>query len=205
MHTRTHAQIASDLKNFLADSYPNIAVRVETFGPDPTRTAIYFTEEKFSLIYPTQRFHYLSHLIPAEYQDLHLKDTFWFELAPGEDPDALVYPDDDLVRDITPDVMKCLHGSRFFHALDDRMCPVDPSVPRASCWGDYRVSKSILPGLGFPEAKHFDVFHVLMAQGGFCDCEILLNVVSESRLKTEYWKAREAGRSCTSPSHTPAV
>ena len=32
-----------------------------------------------------------------------------------------------------------------------------------------------------------------MLKGGFCDCEILYNVVEESRLKAEYWQARAAG------------
>ena len=34
------------------------------------------------------------------------------------------------------------------------------------------------------------MFHVLMARGGYCDCEILYNAVEESRLKAEYWRAR---------------
>ena len=45
---------------------------------------------------------------------------------------------------------------------------------------------------GFREDEHFDVFHVLMARGGYCDCEILYNAVEVSRLKAEYWRARAA-------------
>jgi len=42
----------------------------------------------------------------------------------------------------------------------------------------------------FQQDELFDVFHVLMAQGGYCDCEILLNAAESSRLKSEYWRAR---------------
>jgi hypothetical protein len=34
------------------------------------------------------------------------------------------------------------------------------------------------------------VFHVLMAQGAFCDCEILYNIATESRLKSQYWQRK---------------
>lgn len=47
---------------------------------------------------------------------------------------------------------------------------------------------------GFSEDELFDVFHVLMAKGGFCDCEILYNAMESSRLKKEYWRARAEGR-----------
>ena len=191
---KANQQIQRDLKEFLLTSYPEIEVRVEPFSLDPSRTAIFFIEPKFSLIYPQQRFHYLTHLIPAEYQERHLQNTLWFELAPGEKPEELVYPDDELIASITPEVMQCLHKTRFFKALDDRLCPSDDEQSREACYGDYRVSKDILPSKGFFENEYFDIFHVLMAQGGFCDCEILYNVAEGSRLAADYWKARGEGR-----------
>ena len=39
-----------------------------------------------------------------------------------------------------------------------------------------------------------------MRQGGFCDCEVLYNVLDESRLKAEYWTAR-AGFYAISSAH----
>ena len=45
---------------------------------------------------------------------------------------------------------------------------------------------------GFTQDELFDVFHVLMDKGGYCDCEILYNAAEESRLKAEYWRARAA-------------
>jgi hypothetical protein len=89
-------QVERDVKRFLTDSYPNIQVRVEPWRGDPSRLAVYFTEEKFVHLYPAQRYHYLVHLIPDEYYNAHLKNAVWFELAPGEDPGQLQYPDEEL-------------------------------------------------------------------------------------------------------------
>jgi hypothetical protein len=38
---------------------------------------------------------------------------------------------------------------------------------------DFRIARSVLAESGFSEEEHFDVLHVLTAQGGYCDCEIL--------------------------------
>lgn len=95
----------------------------------------------------------------------------WFELAAGEKPEDLRYLDEVLIDAITPDVMKCLADARFFELLDDVMRPEDRDRQRSQCWGDVRNSRSILLNRGFREAELFDVFHVLMRQGGFYDCE----------------------------------
>ena len=183
-------QLEQDIRDFVRRAYPDMQVRVEPWADDPKRAAVYFTEAKFAGLYPMQRYHYLRHLIPKDYYERHLADSEWFELAPDEDPDDLEYPDSELIDDITPDVMRCLHGARFFEALDDALCPRDQSQPRPECHGDYRHARPVLLARGFKEDELFDVFHVLMARGGYCDCEILFNAVEESRLKAEYWKAR---------------
>jgi hypothetical protein len=189
----TPEQVVADLRRFITPAYPAMDICVMPWDRDPTRMAIYFTDPKFALIYPHQRWHYLTHLIPADYQKTHLENSVWFELAPGEKPENLRYPDQELIDSITPDVMKCLQGARFFELLDDGMCPKDADRERAQCWGDYRNSRPILLSRGFKEDELFDVFHVLMRQGGFCDCEILYNAVEQSQLKTEYWIARSEG------------
>jgi len=191
--SRSPTEIANDLRGFIELSYPNIDIRAEPWEQDPNRLAVYFTDEKFSLIYPYQRWHYLTHLIPAEYQEEHLSTSAWFELAPGASPAELRYPDEDLIADITPDVMRILKGTGFFNCLDDVMCTADAGETRGQCWGDFRNAKPLLHKCGITEDELFDVLHVLMLQGGFCDCEILYNVVEENRLKAEYWKARAAG------------
>ena len=189
-------QLESDIRDFVRRGYPDMDVRVEPWTADPRRPAVYFTEAQFASLYPAQRYHYLRHLIPQDYYERHLADTEWFELAPGENPDDLEYPDSELIADITPDVMRCLVGARIFEALDDVLCPADVSRARRECHGDYRHARTVLLALGFREDELFDVFHVLMARGGYCDCEILYNAVEASRLKAEYWRARaeEPGR-----------
>lgn len=183
-------ELEEDIRRFLSPDYPNIEVRAERRADDPQRVAMYFVEEKFASLYPSQRYHYLRHLIPEDYYDRHLADTEWFELAPGEKPEDLEYPDNELIDHITPDVMRALLGARVFDALDDALCPADPSLPRKPCHGDYRNARAVLLARGFKEKELFDVFHVLMARGGYCDCEILYNAVDSSRLKAEYWRAR---------------
>ena len=194
----THDQLVADLKRFLSPSYPDMDIRAIPSDDDPTRTAIYFTEPRFALIYPYQRWHYLSYLIPADYQKANLENSLWFELAPGEKPEDLRYPDMESIDSITPAVMKCLEGSRFFELLDDSMCPTD-GRERAQCRGDFRNARPILLSQGFKEDELFDVFHVLMRKGGFCDCEILYNAGEKSRLKAEYWTARAEGREPYAP------
>ncbi|HYC30875.1 MAG TPA: DUF2695 domain-containing protein [Gemmatimonadales bacterium] len=186
-------RLEADILDFVREAYPRMQVRVEPWADDPTRLAIHFIEAQFAPLYPAQRYHHLRHLIPADYYDRHLTDTEWFELAPGERPDDLRYPDDELIADITPDVMRVVLGTRVFEALDDLLCPRDASEPRARCHGDYRHARAVLLARGFQEDELFDVFHVLMARGGYCDCEILYNAADESRLKAEYWRARAEG------------
>lgn len=67
---------------------------------------------------------------------------------------------------------------------------MNDATPPAKCRGDFRHAKNTLQLCGFEESDWSDVFHVLMAQGAFCDCEILYNADVESRLKTHYWQSR---------------
>ena len=121
-------KIESDILAFVRPAYPEIQVRVELSADDPTKAAIYFVDPKFASLYPLQRYHYLSHLIPADYRESHLEGSVWFELAPGEKPEDLCYPDEELIAGITSDVLGCLTGAGFFASLDDALCPVDPNA-----------------------------------------------------------------------------
>ena len=59
------------------------------------------------------------------------------------------------------------------------------------CFGDFRHSKKILTDSGFSDNEQFDVFHVLMSEGGFCDCELLYNVFRESEYSKKYWSDKK--------------
>ena len=188
----TPRQIQEALATLIHSSYPDMEICVEPWADDPSRLAVYFLETKFALLYPQQRWHYLYHLIPAEFQDRYLSTSVWFELAPGESPDDLVYPDEEVIADITEPIMTILNKTNFFATLDEAFTRAEnPAV----CWGDFRVAKSILPTKGFFESEYFDVFSVLMAQGGYCDCEILVNVAEGSEFARRYWANRQT------PSH----
>jgi hypothetical protein len=97
---------------------------------------------------------------------------------------------DEFIKAISDDVMRSLTTRGFFEELDNRFRPKDDAVPRAVCDHSYTISESVLAERGFHAEDLDDIFDVLRAKGGVCDCEILYNAVEESRLKAEYWKAR---------------
>jgi hypothetical protein len=86
----------------------------------------------------------------------------WFELTPGEHPEELVFPDEELIAAIAPDVLRSLQESGFFAALDELLCPVHSNSQPQICTGDFRHAKQALQMAGFEESDWFDVFHVLM-------------------------------------------
>ena len=179
-----HNQLAENIHQYLYESYPNISIKVEPWNDDPSRIAIYFIEEKFNTLYPLQRYHYLIHLLPEDFFDRYLKNSVWFELAPNEKPEDLVYPDNELINDISEDVFNALNSVDFFSSLDNIMAPIDSSVTAKECQGDFELTKKILIEKGFRNEGNideiFDICHVLMNHGGYCDCEILTNVIEGS-------------------------
>lgn len=188
----THAELATAIKIHLRSAFPKIQVRVEPWHEDTSRTAIYFIEEAFSDLYPWQRFHYLMHSLPDNFVKAHLSETIWFELAPGERPEDLLYVDEEMIEGITLDVMETLESLGFFTALDDAMAPKEDTLEPESCQGDFRITKRILAAKGLQETEELDevagACHVLMKQGAFCDCEVLFNVYEGSRLGTGTWQ-----------------
>jgi hypothetical protein len=95
----------------------------------------------------------------------------------------------ELVESITPDVMRVLVATGFV-ALDDHLCPADASATAEKCQNTHEITSSILRSKDFPDEDIQDVISVVQAHGGYCDCEILHNVVEPSRLKTKHWQTR---------------
>jgi hypothetical protein len=184
----TDTELASCLKLLLAGSYPDLRVEVARDPDDPNKQTVTFVDESFGELYPLQRYHRLVHLIPEDFYNAHLAESIWHECTPGENPSDLKYPDDELIEAISPDVMRILEKSGFFHLLDDRMMQFSEEHGQNSCRSDFFASKRILRELGRPEDDIFDVLHVLMAKGAFCDCEVLLNVVPDSNFRRTYWE-----------------
>jgi hypothetical protein len=96
--------------------------------------------------------------------------------------------DADFITSTTPDVLGCLRRARFFEQLDDAFLPADGSPASTHCKSNFGVSEPILRRSGFDLPDLEDIFGVLRALGGHCDCEILYNVAETSRLKEKYWK-----------------
>ena len=111
--------------------------------------------------------------------------------------------DEEFIASIASDVMRALGNSGFFTALDELFCPTEKSLTPAVCGGhgDYRNSKRLLLSHGFDESDFSDVFGVLAARGGYCDCEILYNAAESSRLKAEYWQAQARNSQTGPPQH----
>ncbi len=186
------AKIESELRSFVRNAYPAMTVRVEWVQSGPEHLAIYFIDASFRNLYPQQRYHKLTSVIPRAYIEDRLSGSEWSELAPGESPESLRLPDDNLVSSITPHVSLALKNRGFFKVLDDTLCPISPDLEVVRCQGDFSNSKAALLASAFPESDHDDVFGVLMALGAYCDCEVLYNVAEDNRLKAQYWKFRHS-------------
>lgn len=182
--------IRNSLKDFLKDVYPHIEIRIEQDRSEPDKLAIYFIEEKFKNLYRLQRNHYLIHHIPKDFYQKYLVDTYWYELAPGEDIEDLDYYDDETIDGYKEFVLKILNKIGFFQRLDDLIRPENSQSQALECCGDFSIAKNLLTDLEFNEKEQFDICHVFMREGAFCDCEILLNLYRESRQARNYWEKR---------------
>lgn len=180
----TTSELQKNLYAFIKPIYPNIQINVE--DKEDNVRELYFIEEKFQDLLPKQRYHYLIHAIPVTFYNEHLQNTQWFELAPGEKIDDLDYHDDETINEITEPILSILRRENGFLFLLDK----EFALPDTKCFGDFRHAKKNLTTLGFSTDDQFDIFHVLMNAGGYCDCEILYNVFRESEYAQKYWRNR---------------
>ncbi|MEP7229937.1 MAG: DUF2695 domain-containing protein [Ginsengibacter sp.] len=183
--TMTTVKLQEKLYEFIKPKYPDILIKVED-TTDNIRQ-LYFTDDNFKLLYPKQRYHYLVHSIPKDFYDQNLQNATWFELAPGENPNELEYHDEETIIDIKDSILSILKDKvDFFKILDKEF-----DFQKVKCFGDFRNSKKILKDIGFSDEDKFDIFHVLMNEGAYCDCEILFNVFKESEYSKKYWRNRQ--------------
>ncbi len=181
----TTQELQEKLYEFTKPGYPDIKIKVEDTAGNVRQ--LYFTDDKFEVLYPRQRYHYLTHLIPSDFYEKNLQDTEWFELAPNEDPGDLDYHNQEAIDEIKGPIISLLKDKIGFVGLLDKKF----ITQAVKCQGDFRHSKSILTSLKFSDEDQFDIFHVLMNDGGYCDCEILLNVFRESEYAEKYWRDRQ--------------
>jgi hypothetical protein len=107
--------------------------------------------------------------------------------------------DEQLIQSITPDVMTVLRREHVFELLDDFLCPSSSSLIATRCDGTHKLIRQILLKRHFDNEAIEDAIAVLQSLGGYCDCEVLYNVATESRLKAAYWK----GQPSKFERHTP--
>ena len=180
----TTVELQAQLDKFIKPAYPDIKIKV--IDTSDSRREIYFVEEEFKDLFPRQRYHHLFHLIPGEFHKEHLTESTWFELAPGENPEDLDFHDDETVEEIKYIILAVLKEKvDFVKKLDTLFCS-----GATKCFGDFRHSKKILNELDFSDEEQFDIFHVLMNEGGYCDCEILYNVFRESKYAQKIVKSK---------------
>lgn len=181
----TTTELQKKLYEFIQPTYSDI--KIEVVDTNDNIRCLYFTDEKFITLFPRQRYHYLVHSIPDDFYEKYLQNTTWFELAPGENPDDLNYHDQEIIDEIKDIVLQALKDKIYFVShLDNKF-----THENVKCSGDFRHSKKILGDIGISEEDQFDIFHVLMDEGAYCDCEILYNVFRESEYSKKYWLERE--------------
>jgi hypothetical protein len=181
----TTSELEETLYEFIKPSYPDI--KIEVVDNTDNIRCLYFIDEKFKGLYPQQRYHYLIHLIPEDFYKQNLENTTWFELAPDENPDELHYHDQETIEAIKETILTILKNKVNFVTLLDNEFVTET----VKCFGDFRHSKKILSDLNFSDEDQFDIFHVLMDEGAYCDCEILYNVFRESEFSKKYWLQRQ--------------
>ena len=181
----TTDSLENELFELIKPSYPNIAIKV--VDEEDGERHLYFKEEKFALLFPLQRYHYLIHLIPKDFYEKYLFTAIWHELAPGEKVEELDYHDEETIESIKETILDILKTrTTFIKQLDNLFIE-----GRAVCSGDFRHAKQILSDLTFTTVEQFDIFHVFMSEGGYCDCEILYNTFKETEYAKKYWATRE--------------
>lgn len=183
---KTNQQIETELKEFLSASYPEAVVNV---SGEKSRREIRIVEESFKDLFPLQRYHFLMACIPTEYFDENLAEATLFELAPGEKDTDLFYHDEETVMALKDVILEMLIANTdFVDQLDYAFIEGE-----ASCDRDFAISKEILTTLGFTQEEQTDIFHVFMLEDAFCDCEILYNIFTNSRLSQQAWREVQRG------------
>jgi hypothetical protein len=82
---------------------------------------------------------------------------------------------------VETDLLTWKQKKAFVRLLDEALQPC--STPDAgftwTCRHDYNAARRILDQLGLPAARVEAVLTLCAANGGFCDCEIMFNVVRD--------------------------
>jgi len=163
-------QIRDGLRKLLEPHLPGVEVDVGR-SRRWQRLTVTFRHEKFAALLPEQRFRALLQLIPSEFYETYLRDAVWFELAPGENPEAVTGArrSEDVAAD-EPGLARALLHNGFFERLADRLAP----SPIEQCAGDFAATRAALAEAGVDDPQQRDACLVFIRHGAYCDCEVLL-------------------------------
>ena len=104
----------------------------------------------------------------------------------------LASEDQELGDEIAPSVLALLNKQLFFESLEAQIFPEGDSGAR-QCEHSFVRTTELLNSLGFSDDELQDIMIVFKSLGGFCDCEILLNVDNrDNSPRARYWKERAA-------------
>ncbi len=98
-----------------------------------------------------------------------------------------LYHDQETIDEIKEPIISVLNDKVAFVSILDKQFMTET----AKCCEEFRHAKSILTNLKFSDEDQFDIFHVLMNEGDYCDCEILYNVIRKSEYAKKYWHDRK--------------
>jgi len=98
----------------------------------------------------------------------------------------------DLIGSISDNVIQSLDNRDLFDRLERMVWPDGPDGQKV-CDHTFRHLQTLMDADNFPERDYReDVFDVMRSRGGFCDCEIMLNVAPNCEFRERYWKQRTA-------------
>lgn len=171
-----YGALQARLQAILSETFENVQVQI---GDDIhyRGTNLVVITPDFAGLLPEQRFHHLVRAIPSQVYDDHLRDgVVWFELAPGEAPrDYMSMPRSDDISAQADAIARRLFSIRFFHQIKDRL----QKKPQSASTRDFTVSRAIMEEAGFSREEITTACLFFIRHGGFCDAQVLVDVVNE--------------------------
>ena len=103
----------------------------------------------------------------------------------GNQPEETI---DEFIESIAPDALLSLDKRDFFRRLEELVWP-DGLNGRKVCDGTFANTLLMTAGVGYTPNDQDDILEVMRARGGFCDCEVMLNVAPDCEVRERHWKS----------------
>jgi len=170
--TKSHTQLARDLRGFLGDACPGIEVEVG-LSERWRRTCLTFRWAGFDGLLLEERFRLLARRVPPDYYAQHLKNVVWLELTPEETVESfLAQPRSEDIDTELPKVWRMLRETNFFASLEDELV----RIPPAQCPDDFTMSKRVLQAKQASAEQIRSACLAFMKHQAYNDWEVLRTV-----------------------------